>query len=151
MMGVFFFFSYSVLLWKWPLHMITCDSICLAHLPHQIITSLCAADLSTSGKNTNNLSSSVSLPGLQQRWDAHSRQTMFILSSSSLVHGFKSSVSVFLSGVPDEQRVSDIDPGQIFKCCSRAAASSRGDSGRRRCRRSWASWRVSVCLLWLPL
>ena len=82
------FLSYSVLLWKWPLHMITCDSICLAYLPRQIITSLCAADLSISGKSTNNLSSSVSLPGLQQRWDAHSRQSMFILSSSSLVHGF---------------------------------------------------------------
>lgn len=127
------------------------DSICRAYLPHQIFSSLCAADLSISGKNTNNLSSSVSPLGLQQRWDAHSRQSMFILSSSSLVRGLQRSVSIFLSGVPDEQRVSDIDPSQIFKRCSCAAASSRGDGSRRRCRRSWASWRVSDCLLWLPL
>lgn len=54
-----------------------------------MIFSLCPADLSISSKSTNNSSSAFTLPGLQQRWEAHSKQSIFLLSSVSLVRHWK--------------------------------------------------------------
>lgn len=63
----------------------------------QSVLHICLRQISPiSSKSTNNSSYSFAISGLQQRWDAHSKQSIFLLSSVSLMHCWKgASLSIF--------------------------------------------------------
>lgn len=124
--------------WNLTLHTIPYDEICLVY-----VSSICLFQA-----KALTIPPHPSLFQVPVKGETSSDKSMFFMSSSCLIESWKWKFPLCLPGFSNKQRVSNVDPSQIFQRRSRTAASSRRECCccRRRCC-SRASWRVSVRLL----